>query len=305
MDNREKEILKKVKYIEIKTRGIVNEHFSGEYHSAFKGRGMNFSEVREYSYGDDIRNIDWNVTARMRHPYIKVFEEERELVLMLMVDISGSGAFGTDTYYKREIAAEIAATLAFSAIKNNDKVGLILFSDEIEKFIVPKKGKHHVFRIIRELLFHKPKSKGTNIQMALEFFNKVQKKRSSAFLISDFLDDNYEKGLQIASKRHDLVAVELFDKREGDIRNLGLVNLFDNETGQEFLLDLSSKRNREIIKKNFEKLAKDRKKLLNKNKVDMVSVDINKSYVKPLMLFFKKRESRRWWKISHYYYYSY
>lgn len=293
MDNREKEILKKVKYIEIKTRGIVNEHFSGEYHSAFKGRGMNFSEVREYSYGDDIRNIDWNVTARMRHPYIKVFEEERELVLMLMVDISGSGAFGTDTYYKREIAAEIAATLAFSAIKNNDKVGLILFSDEIEKFIVPKKGKHHVFRIIRELLFHKPKSKGTNIQMALEFFNKVQKKRSSAFLISDFLDDNYEKGLQIASKRHDLVAVELFDKREGDIRNLGLVNLFDNETGQEFLLDLSSKRNREIIKKNFEKLAKDRKKLLNKNKVDMVSVDINKSYVKPLMLFFKKRESRR------------
>ncbi|MCK5760632.1 MAG: DUF58 domain-containing protein, partial [Candidatus Delongbacteria bacterium] len=212
--DKQKEILKKVRYLDIKTRKIINELFGGEYHSVFKGRGMNFSEVREYSYGDDIRNIDWNVTARMRKPFVKIFEEERELVLMLIVDISASEYFGSEENFKREIAAEIGALLAFSAVKNNDKVGLILFSDKIEKFIPPKKGRSHVFRLIRELLFFEPDSQRTSIEEALVFFNNVQKKKSIAFLISDFADENYEKGLQIVSKKHDLVAIDIYDKLE-------------------------------------------------------------------------------------------
>ena len=286
---KEKELLKKVKSIEIKTRGIVNELFSGEYHTVFKGRGMNFSEVREYSYGDDVRNIDWNVTARTRTPHIKVFEEERELVLMLLVDISGSGSFGSKDSFKREIAAEIGAVLAFSAIKNSDKVGLIMFSDKIEKFVPPKKGKAHVFRIIRELLHHQPTSMGTSIETALEYFNKVQKKKSTSFIISDFLDDNYLKGLQVASKRHDLIAIELFDQSERIIPSLGLCELMDNETGESFCVDLSSKRNRKLMQKKQDDFFSSRDVLLKKNKIDKVSIDINESYVFPLRAFFRGR----------------
>ncbi|MBN1971830.1 MAG: DUF58 domain-containing protein [Candidatus Delongbacteria bacterium] len=288
----EKDILKKVRALEIKTRGMVNEHFSGEYHSRFKGRGMNFSEVREYSYGDDIRNIDWNVTARMKSPYIKVFEEERELVLMLLVDVSGSGVFGSSENLKKEIATELAAVLAFSAIKNNDKVGLILFSDKIEKFLPPKKGKAHVFRIIRELIYFKAENTGTNIEQALEFLGRVQKKRCSAFVISDFMSENYEKGLQIVSSRHDLVGIDLSDNAEKNLDKLGFIELYDNESGKRGIFDLSSKRNRSIFKANLEKLNSEKTKLFNRNKVDRVAIDINEAYIKPLMVFFKSRSKR-------------
>ncbi len=291
--DREKELLKKVRLLEIKTRGMVNEIFSGEYHTVFKGRGMNFSEVREYSYGDDIRDIDWNVTARMRNPYIKVFEEERELVLMLIVDVSSSGNFGSEKNLKKEIATELGAILAFSAIKNNDKVGLILFSDKIEKFVPPKKGKSHVFRIIRELLYYTPVSDKTSLETALEYFNNVQKKRSTAFLISDFLDDNYEKGLQIASKRHDLIGVELYDERERTLPEIGLVDIYDNETREEYTVDLANRRNRLLLKREIEKNILKRDNLFKKNKVDRIEIDINKSYVKPLQNFFRKRTRKQ------------
>ena len=295
MEEREKqkEILKKVRFIDLKTRKAVNELFGGEYHSVFKGRGMNFSQVREYSYGDDIRSIDWNVTARMKKPFVKVFEEERELVLMLVVDISASGSFGSEDVLKREIAAEIAALLAFSAVKNNDKVGLILFSDKIEKFIPPKKGRSHVFRIIRELLFFKPESQGTSIENALVFLNNVQKKKAISFLISDFMDDNYEKGLQIVSKKHDLVAIDLYDKREHEMPSKGLYQFYDNETGKSILIDLSSKANREIIKSNIEKKTALKSRLFRKNGVESISMEINKPYIHPLVSFFKKRKTRR------------
>ena len=291
--DKEKDILKKVKKIEIKTRGIVNEVFSGEYHTVFKGRGMNFAEVREYSYGDDVRNIDWNVTARTRTPQVKVFEEERELVLMLMVDISGSGSFGFDENCKREIATEIGAVLAFSAIKNNDKVGLILFSDKIEKFVPPAKGKSHVFRIIRELIYHKSESNGTSLGAVLEYLNKVQKKKCTTFLISDFIDDkNYEKGLQIVAKRHDLIAIDLFSKNEREISKMGLNYFFDNETGKTVCVDVN-KKNKELINKNISEVVNKREKLFKKNKVDKVSIDIDESYTTPLMLFFKNRHRRK------------
>ena len=217
-----KELLKKVRKIEIKTRRLSDNIFGGEYHSAFKGRGMTFSEVRQYQYGDDIRNIDWNVTARYNEPFIKVFEEERELTLMLLIDISGSEFFGTQNQFKREILTEIAATLSFSALKNNDKVGLILFTDEIELFIPPKKGRFHILRIIRELLEFKPKSKKTDINKALEFFSGVLKKKAIAFLMSDFISSDYEKTLKIAAKKHDLTGIRVFDRREEKIPNIGL-----------------------------------------------------------------------------------
>lgn len=290
---KQKEILKKVRFIDLKTRKAVNELFGGEYHSVFKGRGMNFSQVREYSYGDDIRSIDWNVTARMRKPFVKVFEEERELVLMLVVDISASGSFGSEESLKREIAAEIAALLAFSAVKNNDKVGLILFSDKIEKFIPPKKGRSHVFRIIRELLFFKPESHGTSIETALVFLNNVQKKKAISFLISDFMDENYEKGLQIVSKKHDLVAIDLYDKKEHEMPSKGLYQFYDNETGKKILIDLNSKANREIIKSNIDKKTAMKSKLFRKNGVESISMEINKPYIHPLVSFFKKRKRKR------------
>ena len=227
-----KELLKKVRKIEIKTRRLSDNIFGGEYHSAFKGRGMTFSEVRQYQYGDDIRNIDWNVTARYNEPFIKVFEEERELTLMLLIDISGSEFFGTQNQFKREILTEIAATLSFSALKNNDKVGLILFTDEIELYIPPKKGRFHILRIIRELLEFKPRSKKTNISKALEFFSGVLKKKAIAFLMSDFISSDYEKTLKIAAKKHDLTGIRVFDRREEQIPNLGFVPMLDSESGR-------------------------------------------------------------------------
>ncbi|MDA3837519.1 MAG: DUF58 domain-containing protein [Candidatus Delongbacteria bacterium] len=294
MENKEKqkEILKKVRYLDIKTRKIINELFGGEYHSAFKGRGMNFSEVREYSYGDDIRNIDWNVTARMRKPFVKVFEEERELVLMLIVDISASGYFGSGENFKREIAAEIGALLAFSAVKNNDKVGLILFSDKIEKFISPQKGRSHVFRLIRELLFFEPDSIKTSLEEALVFFNKVQKKKSIAFLISDFADENYEKGLQIVSKKHDLVAIDIFDKVEEELQASGLYDFYDNETGEIITIDLSVKGNRDIIKKDINTKSESRLRMFKKNKIDNIRIEANSPYIESFIRFFKKRKGR-------------
>ncbi|HQO09502.1 MAG TPA: DUF58 domain-containing protein [Clostridiales bacterium] len=290
---KQKEILKKVRFIDLKTRKAVNELFGGEYHSVFKGRGMNFSQVREYSYGDDIRAIDWNVTARMRKPFVKIFEEERELILMLIVDISASGMFGSVDNLKREISAEIAALLAFSAVKNNDKVGLILFSDKIEKFIPPKKGRSHVFRIIRELLFFKAESKGTSIESALEFLNNIQKKKAISFVISDFLDSNYEKGLQIVAKKHDLIAIDIFDKREHELPEKGVYEFYDNESGKRMLIDLSSRSNREAIKENVKNRIAARTKLFRKNKVENISMDINKPYIEPLIGFFRKRKTKR------------
>jgi len=291
--DKQKEILKKVRFIDLKTRKAVNELFGGEYHSVFKGRGMNFSQVREYSYGDDIRSIDWNVTARMRKPFVKVFEEERELILMLVVDISASGIFGSVENLKREISAEIAALLAFSAVKNNDKVGLILFSDKIEKFIPPKKGRSHVFRIIRELLFYKAESKGTSIESALEFLNNIQKKKAISFVISDFLDSNFEKGLQIVAKKHDLIAIDIFDKREHELPEKGVYEFYDNESGKRMLVDLSSRQNREAIKENIKNRTLARTKLFRKNKVENISMDINKPYIEPLIGFFRKRKTKR------------
>lgn len=290
---KQKEILKKVRFIDLKTRKAVNELFGGEYHSVFKGRGMNFSQVREYSYGDDIRSIDWNVTARMRKPFVKVFEEERELILMLVVDISASGMFGSVDNLKREISAEIAALLAFSAVKNNDKVGLILFSDKIEKFIPPKKGRSHVFRIIRELLFFKAESKGTSIESALEFLNNIQKKKAISFVISDFLDSNYEKGLQIVAKKHDLIAIDIFDKREHELPEKDVYEFYDNESGKRMLVDLDSRANREAIKENVKNRIAARNKLFRKNKVENISMDINKPYIEPLIGFFRKRKTKR------------
>ena len=244
-----KDLLKKVRKIEIKTRRLSNNIFGGEYHSTFKGRGMTFSEVRNYQFGDDVRTIDWNVTARYNEPFVKVFEEERELTLMLVVDVSSSGLFGTDNALKKNIITEISATLAFSALQNNDKVGLILFSDQIELFISPSKGKTHVLRIIRELIEFKPKSKKTNISNALEFLISVLKKKSIAFILSDFISSNYEKTLKIASKKHDLTGIKVFDKLEEFIPNLGLVQMFDQETEQVQLVDTSSK----FVRNNYKK----------------------------------------------------
>ena len=287
-----KELLKQVRQIEIRTKGLVNQVFSGEYHSVFKGRGMEFSEVREYQYGDDIRNIDWNVTARFGHPYIKIFEEERELTVMLMVDLSGSLMFGSVSKTKQRIAAELSAILAFSALKNNDKVGLILFTDKIEKFVPPRKGKKHVLRIIREVLSFEPEGKSTNIRGALEYMNNAIKKKSIAFLISDFMDDGYEKILRIVGRKHDLIGIVLDDRREKEIPNIGLVKLVDAETGAERWIDTSSRRVRERM--IFDR--KDREKLRNsifiKSRLDKIEVSTGSNYIQPLVQFFRRREKR-------------
>lgn len=248
-----KEILKKVRKIEIKTRRLSDHVFSGEYHTSFKGRGMTFSEVRQYQFGDDVRAIDWNVTARYNEPYVKVFEEERELTMMLMVDCSGSESFGTKNQLKSEIITEIAATLAFSSTQNNDKVGLILFSDEIELFIPPKKGKSHVLRIIRELIEFKPKSKKTDLAQALRFLSSVLKKKAIVFLISDFMVKDYEHTLKIASKKHDLTGIRVFDRREEALPNIGMVNMLDAETGETLWVDTNSK----TVRQNYEKHYRD------------------------------------------------
>ncbi|VXB81742.1 DUF58 domain-containing protein [Flavobacterium sp. 9AF] len=284
-----KEILKKVRKIEIKTRRLSDHIFSGEYHTSFKGRGMTFSEVRQYQYGDDVRAIDWNVTARYNEPYVKVFEEERELTMMLMVDCSGSESFGSVNQFKSEIITEIAATLAFSSTQNNDKVGLILFSDEIELFIPPKKGKSHVLRIIRELIEFKPRSKKTDLAQALKFLSSVMKKKAIVFLISDFMVKDYEHTLKIASKKHDLTGIRIYDKREQSIPNLGMVNMLDAETGQTFLVDTSSKQ----VRQNYETYYKDNVKyftdMFSKCGAGTVSARVDESYVTKLLGYFKAR----------------
>jgi len=288
-----KELLKQVRQIEIRTKGLVNQVFSGQYHSVFKGRGMEFSEVREYQFGDDIRDIDWNVTARFAHPYIKVFEEERELTVMLMVDLSGSLMFGSVSKTKQRIAAEISAILAFSALKNNDKVGLILFTDKIEKFVPPRKGRKHVLRIIREVLSFEPEGKATNLKGALEYMNSTIKKRSIAFLLSDFMDDGYEKILRIIGKKHDLISIVLEDRRESEIPKLGLVKLSDAETGEERWIDTSNAKVRGKMLLDRKTKAAKRKSLFISDRIDAINISTNENYIQPLVRFFKMRE-RRW-----------
>ena len=287
-----KELLKQVRQIEIRTKGLVNQVFSGEYHSVFKGRGMEFSEVREYQFGDDIRNIDWNVTARFGHPYIKVFEEERELTVMLMVDLSGSLMFGSVSKTKQRIAAELTAILAFSALKNNDKVGLILFTDKIEKFVPPRKGRKHVLRIIREVLSFEPEGKSTNLKGALEYMNSTIKKKSIAFLISDFMDEGYEKILRIVGRKHDLIGIVLDDRREKEMPNIGLVKLADAETGAERWIDTSSKRVRSQMIADRREREKLRNSIFIKSRLDRIEVTTGSNYIQPLVQFFRRREKR-------------
>ncbi len=286
------EILKKVRKIEIKTRGLSNQIFSGHYHSAFKGRGMAFSEVREYQYGDDIRSIDWNVTARLNSPYIKIFEEERELTVMLLIDVSGSNQFGTQKQLKQELITEISAVLAFSAIHNNDKVGVILFSDKIEKFIPPQKGTKHILRIISELINFKSENKETNITEALRYLTNAIKKRSTAFLISDFMDKGFDDAIKICNKKHDLIAIRIFDQRETQLPDIGLVKFKDAETGKISWIDTANTN----IRKNYNKWWIQNKKYLKtlfiKSGVDVVNINTNQDYIKSLVNLFKKRESR-------------
>jgi len=284
-----KELLKKVRKIEIKTRRLSNNIFGGEYHSAFKGRGMTFSEVRSYQFGDDVRTIDWNVTARYNEPFVKVFEEERELTLMLIVDVSSSALFGTDSALKKNILTEISATLAFSALQNNDKVGLILFSDQIELYIPPSKGKTHVLRIIRELIEFKPLSKKTDINSALEFLNRVMKKKSIAFLLSDFISSDYEKSLKIVSKKHDLTGIKVYDKLEEFIPNLGLVQMFDQELGEIKLIDTSSSKIRKNYKNQMSLNFKKFNDVFTKNGAGTISCRTDESYIKKLLNYFKNR----------------
>ena len=287
-----KEILKKVRQIEITTRGLVNDVFSGEYHSVFRGRGMDFAEVREYTFGDDIRNIDWNVSARMGHPFIKVFQEERELTVMLMVDVSSSGNFGTHEQMKGEIATEICALLAFSAIKNNDKVGLIIFTDRIEKFVPPKKGKSHVLRVLRELLYHQPRSNKTDIAGALEYLNHVTRRRSVVFLVSDFISEEYEKDLQIANKRHDMVAITLTDPREIEVPDVGFIEFEDAETGEIFLLDSNNAGIRSSFSEQADLKKQEREKLFKSMNIDYIDIYTHQPYIEPLMRFFRLRAKR-------------
>lgn len=285
-----KELLKKVRKIEIKTRRLSDNVFGGEYQSTFKGRGMTFSEVRQYQYGDDVRAIDWNVTARYQEPFVKVFEEERELTLLLVVDISGSEFFGTQQQFKKEVLTEIAATLAFSALQNNDKVGLVLFSEDIELYIPPKKGRSHILRIIREMLEFEPQKKGTSIARAFEFVSAVLKKKAIVFVLSDFIaPSNYEKTLRIAAKKHDLTSIRLYDPREEEIPNLGLVSMLDSETGQRQWISTQSKR----LRKNYMDKYRDRVStfinLHQKNGAGTIACLVNESYVKKLLGYFKAR----------------
>ncbi len=283
------ELLKRVRKIEIKSRGLSKHIFAGEYHSAFKGKGMAFSEVREYQFGDDIRNIDWNVTARFNHPYIKIYEEERELTVMLILDVSGSRNFGTQVMLKKNLITEISAVLSFSAIQNNDKVGVIMFSDRIEKFIPPKKGKQHILRIIRELLNFEPVSTGTNITGALRFLINAIKKRSTAFLISDFMDDNFEDALKIASKKHDLVGLKIYDLRETELPPIGLVKLLDAESGRDIWIDTSESYIRDTYRHSWRKRNEDMDEMLSRFGVDYASISTGEDYVKPLINLFKRR----------------
>lgn len=283
------ELLKKVRKIEIKTRGLSKQLFSGEYHSAFKGRGMSFSEVRAYNFGDDVRSIDWNVTARTGIPYVKVFEEERELTVMLLVDVSQSSFFGTRSQLKQGVFTEISAVLAFSAIQNNDKVGVIFFSDQIEMFIPPKKGRQHILRIIRELIDFHPKGKSTDLGMALEFFNNLVKKRSICFILSDFMTANYERALQVVSKRHDLIGVHIYDPTEQQLPRVGLLNARDPETGQQAWLDTNSKFIRDLYLRRHNQALESFRSTFYRCGVDTITLEVGDDYVKALLSFFRKR----------------
>ncbi|ALJ05713.1 hypothetical protein APS56_11510 [Pseudalgibacter alginicilyticus] len=284
-----KELLKKVRKIEIKTRRLSDHIFGGEYHSTFKGRGMTFSEVRKYQFGDDVRNIDWNVTARYNEPYIKVFEEERELTMMLMVDISGSELFGTETQFKNEVVTEIAATLAFSATQNNDKIGLILFSDKVELYIPPKKGRSHVLRIIRELIEFEAESKQTNLAEALKFMQNVMKKKAIVFVLSDFIADDYHQTMKIVSGKHDVTGIRVYDKHEENIPNLGMVQMQDEETGELMLVNTSSKKVRLNYEKFYYKKVNYFKESFTKSGAGVIDCRVDESYVKKLLGYFKRR----------------
>ena len=284
------EIIKKVRQIEIKARGLSSNIFAGQYHTAFKGRGMAFSEVREYQYGDDVRDIDWNVTARFNKPYVKVFEEERELTVMLLIDVSGSLDFGTQRQMKRDMVTEIAATLAFSAIQNNDKIGVVFFSDKIEKYIPPKKGRKHILYIIRELLDFHPGSKMTNIVQAVEFLTSVAKRRCTAFLLSDFYTpDTFRQQLTIANRKHDVVAIQVYDKRAAELPNVGLMRVVDAETGMEQYVDTSSRKLRDSYRRSWLQRQNDLDETFAKSNVDHVSIATDEDYVKSLLMLFKQR----------------
>ena len=288
------ELFKKVRKIEIKTRGLTNHIFSGQYHSAFKGRGMTFSEVREYQYGDDVRNIDWNVTARFHRPFVKIFEEEREMTVMLLIDVSSSNDFGSSEATKRDITAEIAAVLAFSAIQNNDKVGVIFFSDRVEKFIPPKKGSSHILRIIREIVSFKPQYNGTDIGEGLKFLTSAIKKRTTAFLISDFMTSkSFEQEMRIAARKHDLISLRITDKRELILPKIGLLKFRDNETNKEFWVDTSTSSWTEAYQKYVHNETQRLNKIFANNGIDNTLIYTDEDYVKPLMQLFKRRESRK------------
>ncbi len=286
------ELLKKVRKIEIKTRGLSNHIFAGEYHSAFHGRGMTFAEVREYQYGDDVRDIDWNVTARFNHPFVKVFEEERELTVMLLVDVSGSRDFGSIHRTKRELITEIAATIAFSSIQNNDKIGVLFFSDKIEKFIPPQKGRKHVLHIIRELIDFEPESKKTDITCALKYFTNAIKKRSTAFLISDFMDGDYTDSITIASRKHDLIALQVYDNLETRLPAVGLLKTIDAETGKELWIDTSDATLRETYRRNWNEKQYNLQLLLTRNNIDTISIKTDEDYVRALMKLFRMRAKK-------------
>ena len=284
------EIIKKVRKIEIKTRGLSSNIFAGQYHSAFKGRGMAFSEVREYQFGDDVRDIDWNVTARFHRPYVKVFEEERELTVMLLIDVSGSLDFGTQKQMKRDMVTEIAATIAFSAIQNNDKIGVVFFSDKIEKYIPPKKGRKHILYIIREMLDFQPESKRTDVKQAVEFLSSVQKRRTTAFILSDFyVRNDFQQSLQICNRKHDVVAIQVYDQRAKELPDVGLMKVVDAETGYEQYVDTGSKRLRQAYHKYWMSRQAELQDTFNKSNVDNVSIATNEDFVKSLLLLFKQR----------------
>ena len=289
------ELIKKVRKIEIKTKGLSNQVFAGSYHSAFKGRGMSFSEVRNYTYGDDVRNIDWNVTARYDEPFIKVYEEERELTVMLLIDVSKSSFFGTQSQFKNEYITEIAAILAFSAIRNNDKVGVIFFSNKIEKYIPAKKGKSHILRIIRELIEVKPTENGTNIALAMKYFNNTMKRSSIAFIISDFMDkpENYSDGLSIAKKKHDVIGLHIYDEREKKLSDSGLMQFVDSETGKAIWIDTSNKQVQEEYNKHFEECFEATKKGFHKKGADLLSISTSDNYTIALKQMFNRRIQKK------------
>ena len=287
-----KEILKKIRRLELRTRRLVSSTFAGQYHSVFKGRGMNFEEVREYAPGDEIRSIDWNVTARMNTPYVKKFTEEREMTVMLVVDVSASGTFGSVDLSKRELAAEVASILAFSAINNNDKVGLLLFSDEVELFIPPKKGRYHTLRLIREMLYFEPKGRGTNLAEALDYLNRVTSRRAVVFMISDFISPNFDKALTVSSRRHDVVAMPVSDPGESNLPNVGIITLEDAETGEQIDINTGSRAVRRGLADLEETRRKAMHKLFRSRRIDVVPLSTTEDYLIALRVFFKQRERR-------------